>query len=52
MIAARACGRALGLLTISDRGGCVEERTSEQRQNSFVQMITIALDTAVNMANL
>ena len=50
--AARAGKRALGLFTISDHIYRAEELTSEQRQNSFVQMITIALDTAVNMANL
>ena len=52
MNAARAGKRALGLFTISDHIYRAEELTSEQRQNSFVQMITIALDTAVNMANL
>lgn len=50
--AARAGKRALGLFTISDHIYRAEELTSEQRQNSFVQMITIALDTAVKMANL
>ena len=52
MNAARAGKRALGLFTISDHIYRAEELSSEQRQNSFVQMITIALDTAVNMANL
>lgn len=52
MNAARAGKRALGLFTISDHIYRAEELTSEQRQNSFVQMITIALDTAVKMANL
>ena len=52
MNAARAGKRALGLFTISDHIYRAEELTSEQRQNSFVQMITIALDTAANMANL
>ena len=52
MNAARAGKCALGLFTISDHIYRAEELTSEQRQNSFVQMITIALDTAVNMANL
>ena len=50
--AARAGKRALGLFTISDHIYRAEELTSEQRQNSFVQMITIALDTAVKMATL
>ena len=52
MNAARAGKRALGLFTISDHIYRAEELTSEQRQNSFVQMITIALDTAANMENL
>ena len=52
MNAARAGKRALGLFTISDHIYRAEELSSEQRQNSFVQMITLALDTAVNMANL
>ena len=52
MNAARAGKRALGLFTISDHIYRAEELTSEQRQNSFVQMITIALDTAVKMATL
>ena len=52
MNAARAGKRALGLFTISDHIYRAEELTSEQRQNSCVQMITIALDTAVNMSNL
>ena len=42
MNAARAGKRALGLFTISDHIYRAEELTSEQRQNSFVQMITIA----------
>lgn len=52
MNAARAGKRALGLFTISDHIYRAEELTSEQRQNFFVQMITIALDTAVKMATL
>lgn len=52
MNAACAGKRALGLFTISDHIYRAEELTSEQRQNSFVQMITIALDTAVKMAAL
>lgn len=52
MNAARAGKRALGLFTISDHIYRAEELTSEQRQNSFVQMITIALDIAVKMATL
>ena len=51
MNAARAGKRALGLFTISDHLYRPEQLTSEERQNSFRQMITIALDTAVKMAN-
>ena len=51
MNAARAGKRALGLFTISDHLYRPEQLSSEERQNSFRQMITIALDTAVKMAN-
>ncbi len=51
MNAARAGKRALGLFTISDHIYRAEELTSSA-QNSFVQMITIALDTAVNMEKI
>ena len=52
MNAARAGKRALGIFTISDHFYKPEELTSEQRQSSMRQMITIALDTAVKMAEL
>ena len=52
MNAARYGKRALCICTISDHIYRAEELSAEERQNSFVQMITIALDTAVNMANL
>ena len=51
MNAARAGKRALGLFTISDHLYRPEQLTSEERQNSFRQMITIALDTAAIMAS-
>ena len=51
MNAARAGKRALGLFTISDHLYRPEQLTSEARQNSFRQMITIALDTAAKMAS-
>ena len=50
MNAARAGKRGLGLFTISDHLYRPEELTSEERQNSFKQMIEIALDTAALMA--
>ena len=50
MNAARAGKRGLGLFTISDHLYRPEELTSEQRQNSFKQMIEIALDTAALIA--
>ena len=51
MNAARAGKRALGIFTISDHFYKTEELTSAERQSSMKQMITIALDTAVKMAN-
>ena len=51
MNAARAGKRALGLFTISDHLYRPEQLSSEERQNSFRQMITIALDTAAKMAS-
>ena len=52
MNAARAGKRALGIFTISDDFYKPEELTSAERQSSMRQMITIALDTAVKMAQL
>ena len=48
--AARAGKRALALCTISDSLVTHEVTTAEERQNSFTQMMEIALDTAVEMA--
>ena len=48
--AARAGKRALALCTISDSLVTHELTTAEERQNSFTQMMEIALDTAVEMA--
>ena len=49
MNAAR-CGKgALAILTVSDSLVTGEETTAEERQNSFTQMMEIALNTAVNM---
>ena len=50
--AARAGKRALALCTISDSLVTHELTTAEERQNSFTQMMEIALDTAVEMAKL
>lgn len=52
MNAARAGKRALCICTISDHLYRSEALSSEQRQLSLTQMIEIALDTAVKMAEL
>ena len=49
MNAARLGRRALAICTISDHIYRHEELSAEQRQNSFTQMMEIALDTAVKM---
>jgi len=51
MNAARAGKRALCICTISDHIYKNEEISAEARQTSFTQMMEIALDTAVRMAN-
>ena len=50
MNAARLGKRALAICTISDHIYLPELLSAEERQNSFSQMITLALDTAVKMA--
>ena len=50
--AAYAHKRALCICTISDHIYRAEALSSEQRQSSFTQMMEIALDTAVKMAQL
>ena len=50
--AAYAGKRGLCLCTISDHLYRPEALSAEDRQNSFTQMMEIALDTAVKMANL
>lgn len=52
MNAAYAGKRGLCLCTISDHLYRDEALSSEDRQNSFTQMMEIALDTAVKMTNL
>lgn len=47
--AARAGKRALAICTISDHLVTGEATTSEERQNTFTQMMEIALETAVLM---
>ncbi|WP_312059289.1 purine-nucleoside phosphorylase [Anaerotignum sp.] len=49
MNAARLGKRALALLTISDKPLTGEETTAEERQNTFTQMMEIALETALKM---
>ena len=51
MNAARAGKRALGLFTVSNSILTGEELPSEARQTSFTDMMTIALETAVEMDN-
>ena len=47
--AARAGKRALTIVTISDHLITGEATTAEERQNTFTQMMEIALDTAAWM---
>lgn len=47
MTAARAGKRALAICTVSDSLVTGEKTTAEERQNSFTQMMEIALNTAV-----
>ena len=50
MNAARAGKNALAILTISDHLLTGEATTAEERQNSFTQMMEVALETAVKMS--
>ncbi len=52
MTAARCNKRALAILTISDHIVTGEKTTAEERQNTFTQMMEIALETAVKMENM
>jgi purine-nucleoside phosphorylase len=47
MNAARAGKRALAICTISDHLLTGEATTAEERQNSFTQMMEVALETAI-----
>ena len=49
MNAARCKKNALAILTVSDSLVTGEETTAQERQNSFTQMMEIALNTAVNL---
>ena len=49
MNAIKAKKRALAILTISDNIVTGEATTAEERQNSFTQMMEVALNTAVSM---
>ena len=49
MTAARAGKNALAICTVSDHILTGEATTSDERQNSFTQMMEIALDTAVEL---
>ncbi|MGE4353014.1 MAG: purine-nucleoside phosphorylase [Oscillospiraceae bacterium] len=52
MNAARCKKRALAILTVSDHLLTGEKTTSEERQNSFTQMMEIALETALKLEKL
>lgn len=52
MTAARLNKRALAILTVSDHLVTKEETSSEERQTTFNEMITIALETAVRMEKI
>lgn len=49
MNAAKACKKALSILTISDHLITGESTTAEQRRSSFTDMIRIALETSVSL---
>ncbi len=49
MTAARAGKNALAICTISDHMRTGESTTSEERQNSFTDMMTLALETAIRL---
>lgn len=48
-VAAEENKRALGILTISDHLITGESTTAEQRQNSFTEMITLSLESAIRL---
>lgn len=48
-VAAKHNRKALAMCTISDHLITGEETTAEERQNTFTQMMKIALETAVKL---
>lgn len=48
-LAAKFGRRALGIMTVSDHLVTGEQTTSQERQSTFSEMITIALDTAIGV---
>lgn len=48
-LAAKFGRRALGIMTVSDHLITKEETTSDERQSTFSEMITIALDAAIEV---
>ena len=52
MTAARAGKRALAICTVSDHVVTGEALSADERQNSFTEMMEIALNTAVDMAKI
>jgi purine-nucleoside phosphorylase len=49
MNAARAGKRALAICTVSDHLITGEATSAEERQNSFTQMMQVALETAIRL---
>ena len=49
MNAARAGKRGLGIFTVSDHLITGESTTAEERQNTFTDMMRLALETAISM---
>ena len=49
-LAAKVGRRALGIMTVSDHLITKEETSAEERQTTFSEMITIALDAAIEVA--
>ena len=49
MNAARLGKNALAICTVSDHLITGEATSAEERQNSFTQMITLALETAISL---
>ena len=52
MTAARLSKRALAICTVSDHILTSEQTTSKEREQSFTDMMKLALETAYKMENL